>query len=346
MNANRILENIRMIESGHSPQEDISAILRKHRCTAWLRKGYPDQPPDPTERLNKIAAAQRFKSCAPVWQSFHGIPYAVIKGAVLSQSAYGDASLRSSGDIDLLLNRCNLDKVKAILLQHGFVQGRVTPDGVAPFSRQELIFQNAMSHQTAPFIKETGNPLCPYVNVDINLNLFWGESPRKADMEYVLAQTQEAVLYGVSFSRLTPPMEFISLCMHHYKDMNSLYLLSEHGLRLDQFCDILYYLKNTPPDLSQLLEACKHLEVTDYLYYCVYYTNQVCPHPVLNDYLLALDAVKKQDLTPYYGLTDAERREWKTPFLQRLFDPDFAKHFYQNLSEADRQKVTFNRAHM
>lgn len=110
-----------------------------------------------------------YQTCAPLFAALKEIPYAVIKGAVLLKDAYGSPFLRKSGDIDLLTAREHVDKVKQILLDQGFVQGRVTEQGLIPFSRRELLFQTAMSHQTAPFVEQTANPRCPYVNADMGV---------------------------------------------------------------------------------------------------------------------------------------------------------------------------------
>lgn len=133
---------------------------------------------------NKIIVLERFKACAAVFEALGSIPYAVIKGAVLSKSAYGSAAYRISGDMDILISRSHLDEAKIIFQQHGFIQGRITEDGITPFSREELIFQNSTSHQTAPFVKRINHPLCPYVNIDLNLEIFWGESKQESDMDF------------------------------------------------------------------------------------------------------------------------------------------------------------------
>lgn len=346
MSPSEILAGIRAIESGAVPASDISDVLLRGRCMAWLKAAYPDRLNPAQSALNRIAVRERFRACTPLFGAMDGVPYAVIKGAVLSRDAYGDECLRASGDIDLLINRRHLDAVKALLQRLGFVQGRVTPEGVEPFTRRELIFQNAMSHQTAPFVKETGNPLCPYVNVDVNLDIFWGEGGHRADMEEVLSHTLPDSLFGVPFQKLSPVYAFLSLCLHHYKDMHSLYLLSEGGWRLDQLCDILYVLKNNPPDMAALLDACRVMGAADYLYVCVYYAKRLCPHPALSACLTALDGVRQRDLTECCGLNDAERRPWAFSFEERLFDPSFPRRFYESLSAEEKQKVSLNRALM
>ena len=339
-----ILNGVRAIEAGDIPDTDISDVLVAHRCTQWLKMAYPQQVDIARSLVNKVALRERFCTCKPIFDEMTRIPYAVVKGAALSRAAYGDATMRQSGDMDLLISRTHLEEVKRLFLQHGFMQGRVTANGIQPFSRRELIFQNAMSHQTAPFVKEIGNPLMPYINVDINLDIFWGENEQRADMDAFLAHTTETELCGATVRILEPVYDFIFLCMHHYKDMNSLYLLSDRGLRMDQLCDILYFLKANELDISALLTAARTYGVTDYLYYCVYYANQLCPHPVLERYLQALAG--GTDLTAFYGLNATERQVWDVPFEERLLDPTFPQQFFDRLSDVQKEKVRVNRLYM
>lgn len=47
-------------------------------------------------------------------------------------------------------------------------------NNIIPLSREEIMFQTLMSHQTAPYIKKTSNIFCPFVNIDINTDIVMG----------------------------------------------------------------------------------------------------------------------------------------------------------------------------
>ena len=344
-----IVSALRKIAAGQMPKTDISEILHRHMCTYLLSK-----IPLSTDLTNKVTIEkfmsrvnvnERFRACEKVFYAFKEmrIPYAVIKGAVLSAAAYGDAFMRCSGDIDILISRKDIDTVKNILKGNGFVQGRICGGKVKEFTRRELVFQSAMSHQTAPFIKKTDGKLCPFVEADVNLDIMWGESSMKADMDFVLSHTEKAELCGVLFQKLSPEMEFISLCLHHYKDFNSIYLIADRGLQLSHLCDILYYLRSCSPSAALLSGMCRTLGVTDYIYYCLYFTNYIFADPTTSEYLDLFDKMKATDLTPFYGLCESERKKWEVPFEERLFDKDFSGKFYQSLSDGAKAKVKTNR---
>ena len=343
-----IIQAVRDLYHGMPPQEDISEILLAHGCEYLLSKhgtsSYKKQQLL-ARVVNNAAVKERYKACIPLFSQTE-IPYAIIKGAVLSQAMYGDPLLRSSGDIDILIRRQDADAVKNLLLSSGFVQGRVTEDGILPFSRREILFQTAMSHQTAPYVKETGNRLCPYINVDINMDILWGESDERADMSLVLSHTVRSELFGIPFQKLDPEMEFISLCLHHYKDMNSIYLLSSGSLRLGLYCDIYDYLKRVAPNVTRLLALCQALNIGRYLYTCLYQVQELFEDPALDCYLNALQDSKDKVLLHTFGLNDQERKPWGLSLPERLFHPELAEYLQGLLTEEEKEKIQINRTMM
>lgn len=337
----------RALAREEKPDENINDLLVRHNCHYWLTKHY-GYTLSAQAVLNKLCVQTRFAVCSAVFRSLetHGVPYAVMKGAVLSQTAYGDPFARQSGDIDLLVDRRDVDRVKRILNECGFQQGFVTKDGVQPFTRKQILFQTAMSHQIAPFIASTQNPLCPYVNVDINLDILWGESLLKTDMSKVLSHTIRASLFGTEFLKLEPHIEFIALCLHHYKDMNSPYLLSNGSLRISLFCDIWYYLKNVRPDIADTKRISDALGVTDYVYYCLYYAYVIFENAELAAWCEVFHTVNGQQLLPSFGLSKNARYLWNMDFEERLFCDDLSVHLQTILPESELDAIAANRENM
>ena len=348
---NDIILAIRNIANGTPPQIDISDILYNHNCQYLLSKFQSDNISETLafERtVNQIANKIRYKTCRSVFTELNNakIPYAVIKGAVISQMAYENPSYRNSADIDVLVSRTDADRVKNVLLSNGFVQGRVAEHKIIPFTREELIFQVGTSHQLAPFIKETGNKLCPFVNVDVNLDIMWGENKQKIDMEYMLSQTEDTELYGIKFHKLTPEAEFVSLCMHHYKDMNSLYLLWKGSLKLSLFSDIFFYLKKVNLNINKLMSIVARFNIAKYLYYCVYYTDLIFDSYDTKKYLSMLYTNDAIEILKSYGLDDEEKKMWNIGFFERLFCKNLQEHLNDFFSKKDKEKIMINRRYM
>lgn len=344
---NRPLDLVRSLARGDAPTQDLQEFLTRHGCHYWLKTHYGGML-SAESVLNRMCVQARFQTCAAVFRTLEeqNIPYAVIKGAVLSKAAYDDPFCRRSGDIDVLIDRRHIDRLKPILRENGFQQGRVTANGIVPFSRRQLLFQSAMSHQIAPFIAKTDNPLCPYVNMDINFDVLWGESTQRGDMAAVLAHTARTSICDVAFSKLTPAMEFVALCLHHYKDMNSPYLLYEGGLRVGHFCDLYYYLKNAAPSIDAVKTIGDTLGVTAYIYYCVYYTNTVFGTELTAQWCRAFRTAQGEALLPCFGLKETARHRWDIDFEARLFHSDLRSHLQTILSETELASIEFNRENM
>ena len=340
------------VDADNTDDTAIFELLYQHGCSYLLSK--TDKPHPYTNRLNadallnRVSINERFHSCQRLFEDLDAaaIPYAVIKGAVLSASAYKNPYSRHSGDMDILVNRENIDDVKRIMLRQGFVQGRVTQSGIVPYTRQELLFQSTMSHQIAPFSKATGNRLCPYIQVDINMDILWGESRQKADMSFILEHTTPITVCDVTVRKLTPEMEFIAMCLHHYKDMNSIYLLSQGNLKLKLFCDIYYYIKSVDLDAKKLYALCNRLKVSDYVYYCLYYTDCIFDDSALRAHYPALSSPSAERRLNCFGLAENEIRKWDIGFFERLFDTDMREYFQKTLSDEALNKIRMNEAYM
>ena len=349
---NEYVKAIRTLANGQQPEIDIYDMLYNHNCSYLISKiSSKDKYTNKLKIenvLNKACIIERYKQCAELFRKFEEctVPYAVIKGAVLSAAAYKDPFSRHSGDIDLLVDRKHIDQIKNIMRDLGFIQGRVTENGIEPFSRRELLFQASMSHQTAPFVKETNNKLCRYINVDMNLDILWGESEQRSDMDFILEKTQDTTITDITFKKLCPEIEFIALCLHHYKDMNSIYLLYERGLKLSHFCDIYFFVKNCNLNLEALYTYCRKLNVSEYVYYCLYYTNLIFEDFELKEYMALLHSENADALIDKFGLNERERQTWSIDFYTRLFDINMSNYLNNMLSEELLNKIKVNQTFM
>lgn len=343
MDSFEVVKAVRAIAKGEPPNVDISEILLKHNCIYLLSKL---KAASLITAANMLAIKERYNACMPLFADLMDFDYAVIKGAVLSKSAYGNICYRNSSDIDLLISRDNVEEIKNYLLQNGFIQGRIVNNKVISFTRQEILYHTALSHQTAPFLKRTDGRFCPIVNIDVNMDIFWGESKRHSDMTGFLKNTEVVDICGVAVKKLTPVAEFISLCMHHYKDMNSIYLLSQGSLKLNLLCDIYFYLVNNRLEIDELKRFCIELDVTEYVYLCIAAANEIFDDEVLLPYLMGLDSDKAQAIQNSFGLDDSERKGWNIDFAHRLFDDDFYIYFQGLLTRADFEKIQTNEKYM
>lgn len=342
------IDRIRRLAKGDdSCDDELTELLLNSGCYYLLSRSEKQRVKAMSAvAVNSVMINHRYKACSNIFAMLDSIPYAHIKGAVLSCGAYGNPSYRSSGDIDLLVPSEYSDLAKSILTAQGFIQGRLVNDAIIPFSRSELIYQKRFSHQIAPFMLKTESKLCPFINIDVNFNIVWGEGNFKIDIREFVSNSEEFEIYGVKMRRLKPLWEFIALCMHHYKDMNSIYLLAERGLSLSEYCDIYFYIVNVSPDADELAKLSADYGVSDYVYYCIYYANEIFADKRLDLYLNKLRSESANKLINCYGLTDSERKQWDTPFFERLLNTHFSQKFLSLLTESEKHKIQINRDFM
>ena len=153
MNYSDTIEKIRRLAQGEDVRDDaLCKLLLDNGCYYLLSKSEKYASKRMIQVvMNSVVVSQRYKVCKKVFEDLNDIPYAHIKGAALSERIYGNPAYRMSGDIDLLVTPEYSDKVKSVLLENGFVQGRLSGDKIVPYSRRELIYQKSFSHQLAQF---------------------------------------------------------------------------------------------------------------------------------------------------------------------------------------------------
>ena len=263
--------------------------------------------------------------------------YAIIKGEVLSKQAYLKSGLRHSSDIDILISRENIHEFEQVLCKLNFQNGSPT--------RSDIITMLSASHQVAPWIKEI--PPWGVVVIDLNFDVFWGEyEGKRIDIEEFLSDAIEMEIYGVKVKTLPPIKAMIQLVLHHYKDMNSIFLLATRkSIKYDMFKDVYYLLKNnldTIP-LDKLYAMSAEYEIIPYVFYVLYYTGQVFDDEILKQYIEAFRTPEGEALLNCYGLCAKEQKEWKCDFKTRLEADNLYELIKDDLTEKDQDKIAINK---
>lgn len=263
------------------------------------------------------------------------IEYAIVKGEVLSKMAYSKEGKRTGTDIDVLVSRSNIREMENCLASNGF-----KPDIV---NRQHQVMMLSSSHQTRTWSKECGIGI---MTIDLNFDIFWGEyEGRRISIDDFLYDTIDMVIYGVTVKTLSPIKSFVQLVLHHYKDMNSIYLLAtKKSIKYDMFKDVYYLLINNLYEipLEKLFSYCKEIEIVPYMYYVLYYTGCLYKDKVLNEYINRFEDSQGKFLLDKYGLNNDERKVWKFDFQTRLKEDNLFKLIKEDLTESDFNKISVN----
>lgn len=264
------------------------------------------------------------------------IPYAIIKGEILSLMAYGNEGMRNSSDIDILLPRKDLHKFELLLKNEGF---RSKTD-----NKELRTTMLLTSHQIAPMEKRTYD-FAPMI-IDLNFDIFWGEyEGRRVDISAFLQDAIKMDVYGVQLSTLSLPKSFVQVILHHYKELNSIYLLLEKNyINKQLFNDVYYMLKRNKENLpiKVLYELSSELDIIPYMFYVLYFTYKIFSDQMMREYVEAFRCKEGERLLSCYGLTDKERKEWKYDFETRLLSKNIYSLIENDLTMKDEQKISFN----
>ncbi len=263
-------------------------------------------------------------------------PNALIKGIALSNQIFGNSWSRSCTDFDILISRYNITEIEQLLYEYGF-------ESKTKKHKDKIAFLST-SHQVAPWIKEI--PPWGIIVVDLNFDIFWGEyEGKRIDIDTFLSDTIETEIYGVKVNTLPPIKALIQLILHHYKDMNSIFLLATRkSIKYDMFKDVYYLLKNNldaiPLDKLYVISA--EYEIVPYVFYVLYYTGQIFDDDILKQYIETFRTPEGEALLNCYGLCSKERKEWKYDFQTRLEADCLYELIKNDLTEKDHEKIRFN----
>lgn len=289
------------------------------------------------KNLSSIASSLRYKVSRELFTALGNTTYAHIKGEVLSLQAYGSVGNRNTSDIDLLIPRKELSKVEKMLIEIGFKQPYL--------SRSDKIMILSSSHQTLPWYKKINS--LGYVNIDLNLDLFWGEyEGKRINISKFLDDNIEVEIYGCRVKTLSPLKAMVQLVLHDYKDLNSIFLLATRRIiNLGMFKDIYYLLKNNIEDvfLDKLYAISSEYEIIPYVYYVLYHTGLLYHDETLQKYIKAFKTSEGEALLNCYGLNESERREWKFDFKTRLESQNLYELIRNDLTDKDREKILINK---
>lgn len=288
------------------------------------------------EYLLKVYWNESYKKLGELFSNLK-VPCACVKGEVLSLQAYGVEGKRRSTDIDLLVSRENLSDIFEELKKIGFKS--------TSSSRASEVTLMSCSHQISPWVYNM--PIWGKIVLDLNFDVFWGEyEGEHIDIKEFLSDVVPIKIYGTTVKTLSIYKTIIHLALHHYKDMNSLYLLStKNSIRVNMFEDIYNLIKNNESiiNVERLYDICEQYKVIPYMYYILYYTGKIFNDELINKYIGVFKSAEGDFLLNKYGLCDKERKKWKCDFNTRLNSNDIYKLIESDLSENDKNKISFNK---
>ena len=195
--------------------------------------------------------------------------YAFLKGALLV-NLY-PTGLRTSNDVDILINPEDISGLSAQLKEAGFRQGSIKNEVFVPAKRNEIIFSRMNRGETIPYVKEVNLPCMKYLEIDVNFSLGFSPGNDEDVVGTFLERTQNRILNSVYSLNSTDFL--MHLCAHLYKEaviMN--WIEMGRDISLYKYCDIYLYLNQfiNKEFADGLIKGIKECGLEKECYYSLY----------------------------------------------------------------------------
>ena len=205
-----------------------------------------------------------------------GIDVIVLKGAFLAETVYKNIGLRPMSDIDLLIKKGDLQKVKKELVQLGYV-----PLGIIyPTKWHEKLYEQMQTEQ--------GEEI-PFFNHDktVKIDVHWGiqspSSPFQIDINKFWENAQSVKIASVETLVFAPEDLLLHLCLHIERHIISATIVFK------LYCDIAEVMRHYGEKINwkYLVQSSKNYGIEEPIYQSLYFVNKYLgafvPTDVLND---------------------------------------------------------------
>lgn len=174
------------------------------------------------------------------------IEHVFLKGTVLSGTIY-PVGTRAFNDIDILVSKKSIQKVKNVMYELGFLQGKYDyKKGIVDKFNQDALTQSVNTRgEIAPFVKIVDEKVIKTIDVDVNFSLDWGpDDPDEAVDHFLSEKILIPIDDNFSIYSLKKEHFFIHLCSHFYKDSALIDLVKKRKiLDLYKFVDIYTFIQ-------------------------------------------------------------------------------------------------------
>lgn len=203
-----------------------------------------------------------------------GVPYALLKGAYLT-SIY-PKGLRTSNDIDILIEQENITKLSELLIKHGFIQGHLRNGNFKRATRLEIISSRMNRGETVPFIKKVDLQGLEYLEVDVNFSVD-SVAYQKDDIVSKMLKNRQRRIKNVSYTLCSVDF-LIHLCVHLVKEATVInWVYMGRDLLLYKFFDIYALIEKWMDNTfyKELKSRICIYGLQKECYYAFYYTNKL-----------------------------------------------------------------------
>lgn len=254
-----------------------------------------------TESFNKAV-----EMLSSICKDFN-FPYALLKGAYLVELY--PTGLRTSNDVDVLIEPDNITELTNNLKRYGFKQGNIRNEVFVPAERKEIVSSRMNRGETVPFIKELNLPGMKYLELDVNFSLGFRPGVDEHIVSEFLSRTKP-LIHG-DIHTLDSVDFLLHLCAHLYKEATVMsWVEMGRDISLYKYCDIYLYLNRCMNDkyADDLILRIEEVGLNKECYYALYYTKKL--FDISNSSMdKLLKGIRPDDLSFMHQVIDPQSRK-------------------------------------
>lgn len=203
--------------------------------------------------------------------------YALLKGALLTTKLY-EKGLRTSNDLDILIEEKDISKCQKLFIENGFVQGSYERGkGIIPATRSEILMSRMNYGETIPLVKIVEGEL---LQVDINFSVDFKPVGESNIVNKLLENCVEIEKDDIKFYTLDLYEFLIHLSCHLYKEATTYdWVKDNRDLQLYKFSDINVFVQNygTLIFFRKFMDKVRDYGVEKECYYTLYNMREIFP---------------------------------------------------------------------
>ena len=228
----------------------------------------------------------------------------------------------------------------------GFVCGYYdkNSDKIINYPRETILFHYLYTHQAATYVKRVSYDDENYftVRIDINFSISWQED---VDGEIYTVDILKHTIYvdylGLRYKILSPEYFLLQLCLHSFRDMNSIVLIYNNKYVLRLLCDVFYYIvgEQNKIDFDRFIDIAKKYRYERQIYYIFYYISKEFKNDPIVEYVKSQLNQNSHRYVNYFGLSEEEMKMWNIDFTMRVTCGDISKYIVSSLNTNDLNKI-------
>lgn len=262
------------------------------------------------EQLDLIAEALRN----------NGVNCVPLKGGYLIRNVYKDLGIRTVNDIDCMISRADVSKVRDVLRSLGYIEGEYDENQgqIIPVSREKLMLWKTKMYNLFPFRKLTASDYAKVVNFDFSFSMDLDIKTEPVDIMVGRSEQHQKDKHNY----LRPSDFFVHQCCHHYREAsNASWVMLDSDLNLIKFCDAREYIlqEMNDSDFEEAITFAKTYGFEKALYFTLYYLNEIYGDGYEEALMHRLDIQDLSFLNAFGENDFGYSIQWKKNFWQRIF---------------------------